>query len=449
MFYRHITEQLKAWKASQHGKPLVLRGARQTGKSTVIREFGNHHYKHFVEVNFEKLRDYQRFGNIQDLHTLEVSLTTFFHNPAIDENTLIFLDEIQEAPELIKLLRFIKEERPHWHVIAAGSLLEPVLAKAGMEFPVGRVTFLDLYPLTFLEFLKAQGEDNLVDYAYKLDLTDNLPANFREVYQQYFYQYLLTGGMPEAVKVWQTNQDVSQLQQLYDDLFQAFREDLYKYTGNGQAKYLDQVLMTVPQLAGSNAAYKEVGQNTYNTREIHHAADTLEQLRLLHKIPQTNAKAVPLQGHSQRKHKWLFLDLGFCVHQQFHSLTYILSPEKWGEQFRGQIMEQVTGQTLIGGKIAHRNQLFYWAKPRHKGEAELDFCYPFNDKVVGIEVKSSAKQPARSLLSFQDEVTKGIAIQSDLYQWGYQRASFNGKNYRIAYIPIYLLELLNHYLSGE
>ncbi len=359
------------------------------------------------------------------------------------------MDEVQESPRFIHLLPFVEEEKPHWHLIAAGSLLEPVLQKEGIEFPVGRVTFMDLYPMTFMEFLQSRGEQGLVEYAANLSLNDTLPANFREVFRQYFYEYLMVGGMPEAVRLWQSKQDIRAVQKIYEDSLQAFREDLYKYSASAQVKYLDHVLMTVPQLGGSNAAYVQVGQNQFKTREVHKASDTLAKVRLLHKVPQTDSRKVPLQEKSQRKHKWLFADLGFCVHQQLNALDYILKPSKWEEQFRGRIMEQMAGQTLIGAKIVNREKLFYWAKPRHKGEAEIGFCYPLNDRMVGLEVKASAKKPAKALLSFLDEVENGLAVQSDPWQFGYCETKFAGKAYKVAYLPVYLLEFLGRYLGFD
>lgn len=448
MFYRKIINQLVEWKEAPVRKPLVLRGARQTGKSTAVRLFADDYYEHLVEINLEKLKDYKRFGSINALEEFEQSLKVFSGIQKLEQQTLIFIDEIQESPEIIKLLRFVKEERPHWHLIAAGSLLEPILEREGMEFPVGRVSFLDLYPLTFTEFLMAMEERGLVDFMEHLRLNDSFPANFKEVLQAYFYQYLMVGGMPEAVAVWQSTGDIGQVQQLYENLFQGFREDLYKYSTTAQIKYLEHVLMTVPGVAGTNAAYVNIGQNEFKTREIHWACDTLEKIRLLHRVPQTDSTEVPLTGKPKRKHKWLFADVGFCVHQTFNSLDYILRPKEWHEQFRGQMMEQIAGQTLLAAHFTSKTNLFYWAKPRQKGEAEVDFCYQRNESIIGIDIKSSSQKAARALFSFSDAVTNGYPVQSDLEQFGRYEVKFGGQSYPITFVPVYLLEYLDGLLKS-
>lgn len=215
--------------------------------------------------------------------------------------------------------------------MAACSLLEPILRKEGMEFPVGRVTFMDLYPMTFMEFLQARREQGLVEYAANLTLDNSLPGNFREVFRQYFYEYLMVGGMPEAVRIWQSTQDIAAVQQIYDDLFQAFREDLYKYSAAAQVKYLDHVLMKIPQLAGSNAAYVQVGQEQFRTREIHQASDTLAKVRLLHKVPH---KPIPKRRH--------------CRHNPNASTSGFLP--MWGFAFTNSSMPLITSSNPANGK---------------------------------------------------------------------------------------------------
>lgn len=449
MFQRTILSHLEKWQNANNRKPLILRGARQTGKSTVISMFAERCYANYQVINLEKKEDFDRFGHIDSTHLLVQALATFYQFDPEAPGTLLFIDEIQHSPSLIKLLRFIKEERPDWHVIAAGSLLEPVLEKEGMEFPVGRVTFLTIHPMTFSEFLLATGQKGLVDYAENLTLDQAFPNNFKNEFIQQFYKYITIGGMPEAIQIWQKEGDLQAIRQLYQNILQGYREDLYKYSSHAQLKYLEHVLLQMPFIAGTNFAYAKLGEEQYRTREMRQAADTLEKAGLIHRLPATESMSLPLMSKLKRRPKWLSVDFGFCIHQGFHSIDKIIQPAKWEEHFRGRMMEQFAAQLLIASGNTAGENLYYWSKPKQKGEAEMDVCFQKNDRVIGIDIKSSDKYPARSLYSFNDAVSSSIAIQSGMTKWGWQTHHFKSKTYQFAYIPVYLLEWVDRYIDED
>jgi predicted AAA+ superfamily ATPase len=447
MFDRSILTDLVKWGKGSRRRPLILRGARQTGKSTVVRLFAERYYNEHLTINLERAEDFDRFAGIYSLESLAQALAVFHQFDPARNDTLLFIDEIQHSPSLIKLLRFVKEERPDWHVIAAGSLLEPILEKEGMEFPVGRVSFLTLHPMTFGEYLHAIGQQGLVEYASALRLDAPFPEHIQNEFIKQFYTYITIGGMPEAIQIWQEEKDLQAIRDLYRNIYQGYREDLYKYSSRAQRKYLAHVLWQMPFVAGTNCSYTKIGQEQYRTREMRQAAETLEKAGLLHRLHATESTSLPITPKQKKRPKWLSVDYGFCIHHGFHSLQNIFQPRQWEESFRGRVMEQYAAQQLIAtGKKAGEN-LFYWSKPKGKGEAEIDLCFQLDNHMVGIDIKSSDKNPARSLFSFQDAVNHAIPVQSGLAKWGWQTSHFNGKSHRFAYIPIYLLEWIDRYMS--
>jgi len=250
MFDRNILKYLKQWKDKPDRKPLVLRGGRQVGKTSAVLMFGEKHFAHVLHINLENVEHSRLFkGNIS-LDEFKDIVRVKLAQPVTPGQTLVFLDEIQNAPGLIKLLRFFYEQMPDLHVIASGSLLDVILEREGFSFPVGRVEFAYMYPLDFFEFLGAKKERELLDYLKNTSPKKKIPDAIHEDALKKFYEYTMIGGMPEIVRTYAENGDMDALSPLYAALLTGYSEDVYKYSSLANSKYLHYVIEKAPLYAG-------------------------------------------------------------------------------------------------------------------------------------------------------------------------------------------------------
>lgn len=393
---RDILKQLSAWCEHPYRKPLILRGARQVGKSWAINEFGKQ-FKRFVSVNFEKTPDAQEIfrGDLSAEHILE-KLSLFTHEKIVPGECLLFFDEIQECPDAIRALRYFKEELPALHVIAAGSLIDFVLKKIGV--PVGRVQFMYLYPLSFSEFLTVNDRDDLRQYI----LTQQVDPIIHRQILDYLKNYFWLGGMPAVVSAWLNNRDPQLCHEIQDEIIEAYQQDFHKYASDKQIPYLSKVFAAIPKLLGKKFKFSHVDVDTH-TLPLKEALSLLNKASIAHYCYHTSAHEQPLGADSnEKKFKVFFFDLGLA--QRLLGLDtrqWLVTPMKVDNI--GEITEQFVAQEFLAyHDVKKKLQLYYWHREVRGSTAEVDFIIQKDGQIVPVEVKSSKDGRLRSLHLYLD-----------------------------------------------
>ncbi|MBI4272660.1 ATP-binding protein [Candidatus Uhrbacteria bacterium] len=440
MFERKLLHSLVLWKSQEHPKrkPLILHGARQVGKTFLVREFGERNFETTIELNLENSDHARYFQAPLSIKDFAKIIEVRFQKQLVDGKTLVFIDEIQNSIALLKLLRFFYEERPDLHVIAAGSLLSAKLQREGIELPVGRVEYRYLYPLDFFEYLEALGEHALKKELQTLSRDVNLPTALHHDALRIFSEYMAIGGMPELVATYAQTKSFSILQPLYSSLFNAYRDDVYKYATHAEARYIQHVIETVPLHAGNIVSYEKLGGGLYRSRELFRACEILQRAGIITQIYATESHRLPLMAKPRRPKKFLFLDSGLVAYRSGLQGD-VLHDISLTDGYRGRLAEQIVGQQLISNFTYEEASIFYWSKTKTQGEAEIDFCMLRESKIIGIEVKSGAAGRLRSLFSFADSVADATLIRISQQPLSYERIEHRGKSYNLISIPFYLV----------
>jgi len=416
---RAIFQSLIEWKKSTPHKVLLLRGARQVGKTFVARELGKT-FTHFVEVNFERDLDTQLFFDQNfDPERICSNLSAYYGIPIVEKQTLLFFDEIQACPKAIQALRFFYESKPNLHVIAAGSLLEFALADLS-SFGVGRIHSLFMYPMSFDEFLYAHNEGQLVDLKKQATSENPLNLTFHNKLTEYLKKFLLTGGMPEVVKTYLENSsNPNTVQKVLADIMVSLYDDFVKYKKRSPVLRLREVLDSAIQQAGGKYIYAKAGELT-NVAQAKEAIDLLEMAGLIYKIYHTSGQGLPLgAGTNHKIFKALFMDTGLFQHSAGLKLADFLVAQNTEMLNKGRIAEIFAGLEMIKYEAAgNRPQLYYWHREKRGSNAEVD--YLFNDKgmIRPVEIKSGSSGKMQSLYQFLNEKdgTKGIRISMENFR---------------------------------
>ena len=438
MFNRKILGYLKEWKEKKGRKPLIIRGARQVGKTSAVLMFAEKGFENLIYLNLENIEHLRLFREELSLKEFENIIKVKFNQQIIPGKTLIFLDEIQNALPLIKLLRFFYEQRPQIHVIACGSLLEAKIRREGFSFPVGRVEFAYLYPLDFFEYLEAKGKTQLLEFLQNVKPGEKIPHSIHKLALEQFYEYTMVGGMPEIVKNFLENNDIVGLSSIYSSLFTSYYEDVYKYSSLAVAKYLSYVIETAPLFAGNLIKYEKFGGSNFGSREMSRAFDTLQKVMLLYQVQATKSRKIPLLSQRKRPKKLIFLDIGL-VNYRMGIQSEFLTLKGFDDFYRGRIAEQVVGQNLLAQFINDLPNIFYWAKEKQKGSAEVDFCIVKGGKILGIEVKSGSAGRLKSLFSFVQEVERSVVFRIYSGEFKKEEIRIGGKKYGLISVPFYLV----------
>lgn len=399
MFRRRIEESLKEWGHDDKRKPLILRGARQVGKTTVAREVGRLYFDNYIELNLEDRDILKHFRQEVGVGGFTEILRLIFDLDIRRPRTLLFIDEIQEAPWMITLLRFLYEKMPELAVLASGSLLEIKLKEEKLSVPVGRLTNFFIYPLNFFEFLSALQETKLLDYLSDVRVDSSIPMTIHETALSFFHRYIITGGMPELVAAYINQDSLKKLSAIKSDLITNYQDDIYKYASRSQLRYLEYVLEQAPLFAGTRYKYNKFGASNFSYREMKAAFSTLSRAMLLHEAGCTDKTTLPIIPQPKRQKKLSFLDVGLVSHAFGLSLQ---SPHfrELSELYRGQIAEQVVAQHLLAREHTKKDQLYYWAKQSTDGAAEVDYIFESKGQMVALEVKSGSAGKLLSLKNF-------------------------------------------------
>lgn len=442
MFRRNIISKLEAWKQDKKHKPLILRGARQVGKTTVVNEFGSQ-FDNYLYFNLERNENAKLFEMEIPLDDLVNMLYASVGKVKKEGTTLVFIDEIQNSPKTIALLRYFYEQRPDLYVIAAGSLLEN-LVDVKVSFPVGRVQYLALRPCSFSEFLGAIGKYNLLAVlSQKAEYT----VAFHEQLMHLFNQYTIVGGMPEAVQQYAETQDVIGIEDVYETLVQAYKDDSEKYVrGNKLTDVVRFILSYGWAFSGETITLGNFANSGYKSREVGEAFRLLEKAMLLELIYPVSSTQLPIIPETKRMPKLIWFDTGL-VNYQAGIRKEIIGSTDMVDSWRGHIAEQITAQELLTLDDRVGQHRSFWAKPNNG--AEVDFIFAHNSKLYPIEVKSGTNAHLRSLQVFMDSSGVNIAIRIWSKPYSVDKVkTIHGKEFTLINLPFYLIGNLRNVLDA-
>ncbi|MHB1946926.1 MAG: ATP-binding protein [Gammaproteobacteria bacterium] len=441
---RQIESYLVEWLNSSNRKPLILRGARQVGKTWIVRQLAQKTGRELVELNLEQNAAFIDFFQDNNPQTVLMYLKSFFKKEFEPKQSLLFLDEIQAAPQLLAKLRWFAEEMPELPVIAAGSLLDFCLNEYEYSMPVGRVTYAYLEPLSFEEFLLANGYLQLNEFLNQWNLNSNIPEPIHETLTNLLREYFFVGGMPEAVSAWKKTRSFLEINKIHHDLLTSFRNDFAKYAKRIPHHRLDEVIQSIPDQLGEKFQYRRVNPDISST-QIKQALEQLCTARLCQKVQDTAAAGLPLAANiNQKIFKIILLDIGLVsslLGLHFHeNLTdkhnRLMNEGGLAEQFIGQTLKTLTPFYIDP-------QLYYWVREEKTSSAELDFLITHDGKMVPIEVKAGSTGRLKSLHLFMAlrELTVAVRFNNDkpsVTEINIKSAIGKIASYRLISLPLYL-----------
>lgn len=406
---RKTYDDLLAWKKSKNRKPLLIQGARQVGKTWLVNKFGKNEYKNYIRINFERDSTLATlFEKNLNPYKIIQSLGLYLGKKIESESTLIFFDEIQAAPRAVTSLKYFFEEAPEYNIIAAGSLLG--VSVIGQEsFPVGKVNFLNLFPMTFTEFLHAMGEELLYEEIINNATLEKFPEPIHEKLIDFLRQYMFIGGMPEVVQSWQSNEGINKVRMIQNDILESYQRDFSKYASAGQAIKTSELWNSVPtQLAKENKKF-QYSNVRKKTRAItwESTIEWLKSAGLVHIVYNNTKPEIPLSGYCDRnKFKLYMLDVGILGAMLNLSSEIIIKQGELFSKYNGAFVENFVAQHLLS---SGEKELYYWAS---KSDAEVDFIININDNIIPIEVKSGTSKNLKSLKSYVDKYNPKIHVRT-------------------------------------
>jgi uncharacterized protein len=444
---------LQTWFSSDYRKPLVIRGARQVGKTWLVRHFAKQIGKKLIEINLEKHPKLAIAFSSNDPADILKKISYDFETTIDPLKCILFIDEIQAFPELFAKLRWFAEDMPELAVIAAGSLLEFVLGKQEFSMPVGRISYMYLEPLSFEEFLLALHKPELITLIKEFTWKDSITDFSHEKLINLFNEYVIIGGMPAAVHSWSTNNSISEISQIHNDILQTYRDDFGKYSKRVSPQRLHEVITAVPRLLGQKFVYSHVNSNE-RIPAIKEALDLLCQAKVCHRITASSSNGVPL-GAELLSHylKVILLDVGLSSADLGLTLADLASVQELNLINKGGIAEQVVGQLLRTiDPIYQEPHLYYWLNPEKNSNAEVDYVIQHGNKVVPIEVKAGKSGTLKSLHRFMNLKDLSVAVRINsatpsLTEISLKDTQGEAVNYQLRSIPFYLIGELHRLLK--
>ena len=417
---RHIDRHLLEWKKSNTLKPLLLRGARQVGKSSSVRELGKT-FDYFLEINFEKKED-QEAKKIFESHSspklIADELYAMFGTPIIAGKTLLFLDEIQNCVSAISSLRFFYEEMPDLHVIAAGSLLEFALEELP-SFGVGRIRSLFMYPMSFSEYLNALNLNGLADKISVSSAEKPISEPLHKQCLNHLVRFIAIGGMPEVVATYAAGGSLLDCQQVLNDLILTYNDDFAKYKKRVPSSRLREVFLSIMEQTGSKFVYSRAAENIKH-ESIKAAVDLLIMAGLVYPVTHSSANGVPLAAELNHKHqKIIALDTGIMQQMLKLDISQLFLGETLEQINRGAIVEMFVGLEIVKNLPCNAPvQLFYWQREQRGSQAEVDYLIENKTNIIPVEVKAGSRGAMQSLHRFIEEKNVEKGIRTSLENFG-------------------------------
>lgn len=437
--HRKLKDYLEDWKARDHRKPLILRGARQVGKTTLIEEFGTT-YRQVLSINLEDPVQREVFETIDDINAL-VQRIFIDRGLRLDMTpTLVFIDEIQASVRAIGLLRFFYERYPGLHVIAAGSLLEHALQKV-QSFPVGRVEYAILHPLNFEEFLFGMREDVLLEVFVQIPV----PTYAHNRLLHLFHQYAIIGGMPEVTSQFAGHRDMTQLAPVYESIVTGYQDDAPKYArGPEEARRIMHCIDSAPIEAGKRVTFAGFGNSAYCSREIGEALRALEKSRLIRLIYPTVSTTPPARPDKRKSPRLQFVDTGL-MNYALGIQGSMIGINDLNEFYKGTIIEHLVIQEYLSIHYQPSFQSAFWVRQKPTSTAETDLLITCDEFLIPVEIKSGSSGHLRSLNAFMDACPHHYAIRLYAGEFSIHPATTPlGKQFYLLNLPYYLGSRLNH-----
>jgi len=452
---REIIQYLEEWKTRKDRNPLIVRGARQVGKTYVIDEFAKSDFKNCLKINLEEKPELKKLFFDNDVNRILTELSILLNENVNYGDTLLFIDEIQTCPEAIQSLRYFKEKIPELHVICAGSLLDHTLNEMKLPMPVGRVEFLYMYPMSFKEFLKAINQEKLVTYIQEFDFTQPFSEVIHNKIAQHLRFYFFIGGMPAAVNNFAENTNHSDIQRIQNNILTSIQYDFAKYGSRKQQEYLQLVLRYCGRYPGRKIKYSNIDREIRSTF-LKEAIGKLVLSRVVHTVKHSNASSVPITEHVKEDvFKTVFMDIGFVNQLNQIELTGLADLVTANE---GMLAEQFIAQELLCIQTAWISpELFYWSREEKNSNAEVDYIFQYKNKIYPVEVKAGKTGTLKSMQMYlyEKKLDKGIRFNMDLPNKGQFKTKVNapGTNAELSWnllsFPLYMVSELKRLIDLE
>lgn len=443
MYHRKIHYQLLDWAQSEKRKPLVLRGARQVGKTTAVIDFGAT-FKQFIPLNLERTEHRKLFETERPIAELVDAI--FFQakkNTELLSETLLFIDEIQAEPKAFPILRYLYEEFPDLKVIAAGSLLE-TLFDVNRSFPVGRVEYMQMHPVNFSEFLGAIGEHE-VQKALEFVPVKNYA---HDELKRLFNTYAIIGGMPEIVAEYAASRDLTKVSRLYASLIQGYLEDVEKYAKNETQRQVIRHVINASFLeAGTRIKFQGFGRSNYRSREMAEAFRSLEQAMVIRLMYPVTGTTLPLIPDLKRSPKLQVLDTGMFNHMSGVQQEMVLLSDLYPIH-QGRLMEHLVIQEFLSVQLDPLFKPYFWVREKVNSDAEVDMVIPLGADLIPIEVKAGKTGKLRSLHQFMDVAPHSMAIRVHGGNFSIEKVkTISGKEFCLMNVPHYAAAQLPQYIK--
>ncbi len=431
------------WKKSSTRKPLILRGARQVGKTTLIKRFARS-YKYHIILDLEKKNHREFFNRSPDSKTLIESLLLSRNISAEAlSNTLLFIDEIQELPKAIQFLRFFYEDHPYLHVIAAGSLLEFAMRDI-KSFPVGRIEYLYLHPLNFGEYLGA------IQHDMAITQLDNVPVReyAHSILLELFNQYALIGGMPEIIKIFLNKKSLSGLPRVYGSIWGTYQDDIRKYASNKtESRVIKHIISSAPVYLDKRIKFQNFGNSNYRSREVGDAFRTLDEAKIIQMIYPSTDLEIPVRPDLRKSPRMQFLDTGLINHA-LGIQAGMIGMVDLSTAYKGCIIPHIITQELISINTLQYKKPNFWIREKKQSTAEVDLILDHEGIVFPVEIKSGSAGSLKSLHQFVDRSSHPYAVRMWAGEYSIQEARTPaGTPYYLMNLPYYLGTKIYKYLD--
>lgn len=453
MLNRLAESYLENWLNKSNRKPLVLRGARQVGKSTLVRKFAQIQKKPLIEINLEQHLFLDDIFKTLDIDGALREIEALSGIPLSTPDAILFLDEIQSTPHALQLLRYFFEEKKELPVIAAGSLLEFTLADHSFSMPVGRIEYMHLGPMTFVEFLMAV-EPSMTGYIDSFSMDSPLPTAAHDKLKKRQRDYVLIGGMPEAVQAWCDTGSARDVSDIHRSISETYQDDFSKYAHTRQLALMQRIFRTIPRIIGRKIKYNNISRE-HPSKNIKDAIALLANAKICHKIYHSHCSGLPLNADiKETVYKLLFMDIGMMNHICGNDWTFLQTFPDHGLVNEGAIAEQFIGQHLLALQIPSPS-LNYWVRQAKTSNAEVDYVISQGPLIIPVEVKSGKSGSLKSLQQFITLKNISLAVRFDLNTPGIQDVShqistttgIKAANFKLLSLPLYLVEALPKILN--
>ncbi len=433
--YRKAILQLYKWKENKHRKPLIIKGARQVGKTWLMKEFGNEAYQNCVYINFDNNNQMKELFLINlDITRIVTGIELYAGYKIDPDNTLIIFDEVQEVPEALSSLKYFNENAPEYNIICAGSLLGVAL-HSGTSFPVGKVEFMNLYPLSFTEFMEAMGKGQFVSLLSQGDYT--MASTFKNEYIELLKYYYYVGGMPEVVEAFSEKRNFVEARQIQERILAAYEQDFSKHAPNEVVPRIRMLWNSIPaQLTKENKKFiYGLVKEGARAREYEYALMWLCDCGLVHKVYRADAPNIPLKAYEDLKAFKLFmLDIGLLSCMTRLRQDVLLNGNELFKEFKGALTEQYVLEQL---KTLGNIDAYYWTNDRNT--SEVDFLLDTGNQVIPLEVKAEVNLQSKSLKAFADKYKPDISIRSSMSD--YKKEDW------LTNLPLYGIEFIGNELK--